>query len=143
MPSLLRSCILFLLLCLSFSATAQSAVGTWKTIDDNTGEEKSHIEIYEENGKIYGKVAKLLLSPADTTCDTCKGDKKGQPLVGMILVDGLVSKKDYWEGGTIMDPESGKSYKCKIYMDGPDKLEVRGYIGIEALGRSQYWIRVK
>ena len=140
----LKTCILSLaLLLVTYSVNGQSAVGTWKTVDDNTGEAKSHIEIYEDNGVLYGKVTSLLLKPADTICEACKGDKKDQPLIGMILLQDLVAEKDYWSGGTIMDPENGKSYKCKISLDGPDKLKVRGYIGIEALGRSQYWHRVQ
>lgn len=125
------------------AAIAQSPVGIWKTIDDNTGEAKSHIEIYEKDGKFYGKIVKLLLSPEDKVCEACSGDKKGKPLMGMNIVENLEPYDDYWSYGTIMDPESGKVYKCSIWTEGPDKLKVRGYIGISLAGRNQIWHRVK
>ena len=127
---------------MSINLIGQSPVGIWKTIDDVTGDAKSHIEIYEENGKLYGKVVKLLMSDPSTLCTECKDDLKDQPVLGMVLMKNLVPEKNYWEKGTIMDPETGKSYKCKIYMESPNKIKVRGYIGIEALGRNQYWHRV-
>ena len=117
--------------------------GVWKTVDDVTGEAKSHIEIYEEGGKYYGKVKELLLKPADTVCDNCPGDKKGKPLVGMILLREMETYKDYYSYGRILDPENGKEYKCSAWVESPEKLVLRGYIGISALGRSQNWYRVK
>jgi len=136
--SLLLFCLAF-----SFSALAQkSPVGLWKTIDDATGDAKSHIEIYEQDGKYYGKVTKLLLKPADTLCEKCNGAKKNKPVVSMVILEGLKSYKDYWSYGRILDPENGKTYKCSIWMEGNDKLKVRGYVGISALGRSQNWQRV-
>lgn len=126
------------------SLTAQtSPIGTWKTVDDNTGDERSYIEIFEKDGKLYGKITKLLLKPADTVCENCTGAKKDKPLIGMQLLEGLKPYKDYWSYGEIMDPDSGKVYKCSIWLEGEDKLKVRGYIGISALGRTQVWHRVK
>ena len=126
------------------SLTAQnSPVGIWKTVDDNTGEARSHIEIFEENGKLYGKIVKLLQKPSDTVCDNCSGDKKGKPLIGMELLSGLKTYKDYWSYGRIMDPDNGKVYKCSVWMEGTDKLKVRGYIGFSALGRTQVWHKVE
>ncbi len=133
--------ILFFSVCI---CSGQSDItGTWKTIDDVSGDAKSYVEIYEEDGKYYGKVQKLLLKPADTVCEKCPGAKKDQPLVGMILLRELESYKDYWSYGRILDPENGKEYKCSVWADGADKLVLRGYIGISALGRSQNWYRVK
>jgi len=125
------------------TALAQSPVGIWKTIDDNTGEAKSHVEIYEKDGKFYGKVAKLLISSPDRLCDACPGDKQGKPILGMELLWDLEPYRDYWSYGQIMDPENGKTYKCSIWLEGDDTLKVRGYIGISALGRNQTWYRVK
>lgn len=134
----------FLFISLSLVCYTQSTiVGTWKTIDDNTGEEKSHVEIYEQGGAVYGRIVALLLKPEDTLCTECKGADKDQPVVGMVIIKNLASYENHWHGGTIMDPESGKIYKCKIYSEGENKLKVRGYIGIEALGRNQYWHRIK
>lgn len=122
---------------------AQTPIGIWKTIDDVTDEAKSHVEIYEENGKVYGKITKLLRKAPDTICESCKGEKKNKPLIGMIILEGLQTQNESWGGGTIMDPENGKTYKCKMSMETNDKLKVRGYIGIEALGRNQFWYRVE
>ncbi len=143
--SILRYLLAIGLLICSYSIDlgAQAGpVGLWKTIDDSTGEAKSHVEIYEENGLLYGKVRHLLLKPNDTVCKQCTGDKKNQPVVGMIILQDMKPNKSYWQGGTIMDPENGKSYKCKIYLEGDNKLKVRGYIGFEALGRNQFWERI-
>ena len=127
---------------LSYTQSA-SPIGIWKTIDDETGEAKSQVEIYEENNKLYGKIVKLLLKPADSICYACTGDKKDQPVLGMLIIEDMIPSEKYWSGGKIMDPENGKYYKCKIYMENEDKIKVRGYIGIELAGRNQYWERVK
>ena len=126
------------------SGNAQTASGKWKTIDDATGKAKSVVEIYENNGKIYGKIVDILdKSKEDKVCDECDGAKKGKPIKGMIILEGLKKKGSSWEGGTILDPNSGKVYKCSLTLDGPDKLKVRGFVGISLLGRTQSWQRVK
>ncbi len=135
--------LVLLTLVTTLAGNAQTPIGIWKTIDDVTDEAKSHVEIYEENGKIYGKISKLLRKAPDTLCEACKGKKKNKPLIGMVVLEGLAPQNDSWSGGTIMDPENGKTYKCKMSMETNDKLKVRGYIGIEALGRNQYWYRVE
>ena len=127
------------------NTTAQSIIGTWKTIDDVTGEAKSHIDIYEDKGKVYGKISKLLLSPQDKTCDTCPGDKKNKNLVGMVVFwDMKNDGYNQWSGGKILDPENGKTYKCKLWFEegNDNQLNMRGYIGISLLGRNQQWQRV-
>lgn len=131
---------LVLVLAVSISAQAQSIVGKWKTIDDNTGKEKSIIEIYEKGGKYYGKVTKLLNpSKADPKCDNCTGTDKGKPIVGLVIIKDLEKKGNEYSGGKITDPESGKEYKCTVKLNGADKLDVRGYVGISLLGRTQTW----
>ena len=121
---------------------AQSVIGKWKTIDDHTGEAKSIVEISEKNGKIYGKVLKILTDKKDAKCDKCPGADKGKPIEGLTIIKGLKKDGSSYSGGTIMDPGTGKEYKCAIKLNGSDKLDVRGYIGIQALGRTQIWIRV-
>jgi len=133
-----------LLLCLAQFCLAQSGItGTWKTIDDETGNPKSHITITEKDGKYYGSVTDILTDRIDAVCDKCDGAKKDQPIMGMQLLENLEVYKDYYSYGTILDPNNGKIYKCSVWNDGDDKLTVRGYIGISALGRSQTWHRVK
>jgi len=141
-----KNLLLTFLLVLFSVATAigQSPLGTWKTIDDNSGEAKSHVEISESNGKFVGKVAKLLIKPADTVCEKCSGSKKNKPVVGMEIVWGLTPYSDYWSYGTIMDPENGKEYKCSVWFESgkPDELKVRGkhWSGVY---RTQTWYRIK
>jgi uncharacterized protein (DUF2147 family) len=123
---------------------AQSPVGTWKTIDDNSGQARSQVEIYESNGKIYGKITDLLLKSNDTLCDECEGSKKNQPVVGMVIIEDLKPYEAYWKDGTILDPESGSTYNCSIWFEegDTDELKVRGkhWTGIY---RTQTWYREK
>lgn len=117
-------------------------VGKWKTIDDATGKEKSIVAIYEDDGKLAGKVEKLLDPEAKTTCDKCEGDLKDQPIVGMRILWGMKKDGSNWSGGKILDPKNGKTYRCSLSLaDGGKKLNVRGFIGIALIGRTQTWIR--
>lgn len=139
---------LLLTLCLflgsMLAVQAQDVVGKWKTIDDNTGKEKSIVEIYKEGDKYYGKVLKLLNpSKPNPTCNNCTGEEKGAPIEGLVIIKGLQKKGDEYTGGKITDPESGKQYKCTIKLNGKDKLDVRGYVGISLLGRTQTWEKAK
>lgn len=125
--------------------------GLWKTVSDegeDKGKAKSHVEIFEKDGAYFGKVNRLLLKPQDTLCTKCVGDLKDKPVVGMVIFQDMkkTGKIDdtlgvEFAGGTIMDPDNGKTYKCKIWVKG-DVLTVRGFIGIPTLGRSQQWYRV-
>jgi uncharacterized protein (DUF2147 family) len=125
------------------SVSAQ-VTGKWKTIDDETGEAKSIVEIYEQNGKIYGKVVEIL-NPAkkDSKCTKCEGADKDKPIDGLVIIKGLTKDGDEYTDGDILDPKKGKLYSCTIKLDGKDKLSVRGYVGISMFGRSQTWSRVK
>ncbi len=127
-------------------ATAQlnsSFTGVWKTIDDKTGEAKSHVEIYESNGKLHGKIVKLLAKPADTVCSECPGNRQNKPLIGMVILENLTPYENYWKNGTILDPENGNSYGCSIWLeDGKtNELKVRGKHW-SGLYRTQTWYRV-
>lgn len=125
-------------------ASAQGVFGKWKTIDDETGEAKSIVEIYQKDGKVYGKVVEILTKGReDAVCEECKGKNKDKPIKGMVILNGLSKDKDEYSGGTILDPTNGKEYKCYISLENSDKLKVRGYVGFSLLGRSQYWHRVK
>jgi uncharacterized protein (DUF2147 family) len=117
----------------------ESPVGVWKTIDDESGEAKSLVKIYERDGKLYGKVQKLFKNP-DATCDACEGDDYGKPIVGMTILWGLEQDDDEWSGGKIFDPKKGKTYKCTLWLDDGD-LKVRGYVG--PFHRTQTWHRVE
>ena len=128
-------------------AQAPSAVGRWTTIDDETKKPKSVITIYEEGGKLFGKIEKLFREPNEEQnplCDKCEGTLKNQPITGMVILRDLKKDGDEWTGGTILDPANGKTYKAKIAVqDGGKKLKVRGYIGMALLGRTQHWVRAE
>ena len=140
-----RTLFMFLFVALTgvLSATAQ-VTGKWKTVDDETGEAKSIVEVYEQGGKVYGKVVEIL-NPAkkNAKCQKCKGDDKDKPILGLTIIKGLIKDGDEYTDGDILDPQKGKLYSCTIKLDGKDKLVVRGYMGISMLGRSQTWTRVK
>ncbi|REC79792.1 DUF2147 domain-containing protein [Chryseobacterium elymi] len=113
--------------------------GKWKTIDDETKQAKSIVEIYKKSdGKYYGKVSQLLIKPANPNCTGCKDDRKGKPILGMEIIRGLKKEGDEFTGGTITDPKTGKTYKCTITKN-DDKLNVRGYMGVSMFGRTQVW----
>lgn len=124
-------------------ANAQSEIiGKWKTIDDNTGEAKSIVVIYKKGSKIYGKIDRILKeSDRDKLCKECEGEDYNKPIEGMVILKGLQKDGNEYENGTIMDPENGKVYKCKIWVDedDPNVLNVRGYIAF--LFRTQKWIK--
>ena len=128
----------------SFTGSAQDVFGKWKTIDDVSGEAKSIIDIYERDGKVYGKILKILNEEhKDDVCTECTGKYKDQPIVGLEFLSGLEKDGGTYEDGKIIDPENGKEYKCYIELEKKDTLKVRGYIGFSLLGRTQYWYRVE
>jgi len=116
--------------------------GLWITQDDETGKKKSEVLIYQENGKLYGKIVRLLL-PEDQgkLCEKCKGREKNKPIAGLVIVKDLILEEDTWEDGTIMDPKSGKVYDCYLNLEDANTLKVRGFLGFSLLGRTQIWKR--
>jgi uncharacterized protein (DUF2147 family) len=127
-----------------FNAQSQSVLGKWKTVDDETGEAKSIVEVYEKGGKIYGKVVEILRTEhKKDVCSKCEGADKNKPILGMVIISGLKKEDSEYNGGTVLDPQNGKKYKCYITLESPDKLKLRGYIGLSIMGRTQYWTRVR
>ncbi|ADQ81735.1 DUF2147 domain-containing protein [Riemerella anatipestifer] len=135
--------LIFATMALMFSAMSHAQIeGKWKTIDDETGQAKSIVEIFKKSdGKYYGKVVQLLIKPADPNCSLCKDDRKGKPILGMEVIRGIKKDGNTFDGGTITNPKNGKVYKCSIEREG-NKLNVRGYIGISIAGRTQVWHKV-
>ena len=131
-----------LLLSLFLLLQTPSVEGTWVNIDDETGQAKSEIELYVEQGKLYGRVLRLLL-PEDQgkKCVNCKGSDKNKPIEGLLIVRGLSRENAAWTDGKIMDPANGKSYDCTIRLEDPNTLNVRGFLGFSFLGRTQVWKR--
>ena len=102
--------------------------------------------IWERDGTVYGKILKLINpDEPDPVCTRCKGKRQGQKITGMVILWGMTKRDNGWyEGGRILDPENGKIYGCKIRVTGGgSKLEVRGFLGISLLGRTQHWKRVR
>ncbi len=123
---------------------AQDIVGKWKTIDDKTHKAKSVVLIYKKSdGKYYGKIVKLYKDPGEDPnpkCDKCKGKLHNKPILGMVILTGLKKKgPNLWDGGKILDPESGNVYDVKMWIEN-GKLHVRGYLGWSLIGRSQVWL---
>ena len=121
-------------------------VGTWRSVDDKTGEAKSEIQITENGGVMEGHVLKILRKDAtpDSVCTECKDKLKDHKLIGLPVITGAkkAEGKDVWEGGKILDPESGKTYTLRLTpVEDGKKLEVRGSIG--PFGRTQTWQRVQ
>ena len=138
-----------LLLCAATgTALAQATpAGLWKTIDDETKAEKSLVRITDNGGVLTGKVEKILTDKVDAKCVECTDERKGQPVQGMTILRDIkpdASDKGTWVGGDILDPNNGKIYKVLLKLaDGGKKLDVRGYIGMPMLGRTQTWLRVE
>ncbi|MBN8715102.1 MAG: DUF2147 domain-containing protein [Xanthomonadales bacterium] len=133
-------------------AANDSPVGKWKTIDDATNQAKSIVEITDQDGQLEGKILELLNRTPDDiardgehpVCARCTDARKGQPLVGMVIMTGVTQDGDTWDGGRILDPKNGKTYKVSLKVtNGGQNLEVHGYIGFSLLGRTQTWERVE
>ena len=137
--------VLFLTLCLiifSNPMNAQSITGKWKTIDEETGQAKSIVEIYKKENKYYGKVIDIIdVTKRDAKCNLCTDSRKNQPINGMEIIKDLVKNEDEFEDGTILDPNNGKIYDCKIWLKDNNTLNVRGYVAF--FYRTQEWIRVQ
>ncbi|HCY85066.1 MAG TPA: DUF2147 domain-containing protein [Desulfobacteraceae bacterium] len=138
----LGTLVLFITLVAAASAWAQtSIIGKWKTIDDETNEPKSIVQIFEKDGKYYGKIVKLFRKPGEDPnpiCDDCKDDddRKNQPITGMEIIRDLEKGGDKYKDGTILDPKDGKIYDCKLWVE-DGTLKVRGYIAF--FYRTQTW----
>lgn len=141
--AILTSVLTLFLVC---SAYAQAPiVGKWKTIDDETNEPKSMVEIIEKDGKYFGTIVELFRKPGEEpnpVCDKCKSDddRKDKPVLGMQIIRNLVQDGDEYEDGTILDPGDGKVYDCKLWVE-DGNLMVRGYIAF--FFRTQTWFKVE
>ena len=135
---------LFVFLLFSQFSFSQNIIGKWKTIDDETGKEKSIVEIFEKNGKVFGRILEVLdPEKKNKKCELCDGEDKNKSIQGLVIIKGLTKEDDEYSNGKILDPKNGKLYKCSISLESKDKLKVRGYIGISLIGRTQYWYRAK
>lgn len=144
MKNIIKAAGIVLLMFVSLSVFAASPMGNWKTIDDVSGQAKSIVKISGSATNLTGTVVKLFPG-AMTTCTACSGGMKNQPIVGMRVMWGLKQNPknpNEWTGGSIMDPKSGKVYRCMLTV-APNgaSMVVRGYLGVSMFGRSQTWYR--
>lgn len=139
----MKKILLVLTLLATVSVNGQTIVGQWKTIDDETGKPRSIVEIFERDGKYFGKIQRLFREPGeeqDPVCDECDDYRKGKKIIGMeIITDMKFNKKDNeYHKGEIIDPENGNIYDCKLWVDGEGNLNVRGYLLF--FYRTQTWL---
>jgi len=135
-------CLSMLLMTWNAIADNSAILGQWQTVDDKTGKTNATVELYEQDGKVYGKIAQLFQETGkpEPVCTKCIDERKDQKVRGMVIIKDLDKKGNEWSGGTILDPKEGKIYKCKIWLE-EGKLKVRGYIGF--FFRTQTWQPVK
>lgn len=138
----MRALTLFITLIFNFCLAA-GVEGNWRTIDDETGEARSVLSLWVDNGELKGKVVSLINpDEPNPVCEKCQGKRKNQPIEGMTIIWGLKQMDNQWSGGTILDPSNGKEYKAKLALgEGGNTLEVRGFIGFALIGRTQIWQR--
>ncbi len=139
----MRISLVIFFFCGFMATEAQSIIGKWKTIDAQDGDKaKSIVEIYEEKGKIFGKIIEILNpEEKDALCEKCKGEEKNTPVLGLVIIKNMLSDGPYFRKGTIFHPEQGKTFRCRLKLTkDPDVLQVRGYVGF--LFATQYWERI-
>jgi uncharacterized protein (DUF2147 family) len=141
-------CLALLMGVISQLALAQATpAGLWKTIDDATKKERSLVRISEAGGVFSGRIEKSLNpdDKPDAVCEKCTDERKGKPLIGMLLIRNIkqnADDKEVFDGGDVVDPDNGKVYRLRLKpIDGGKKLEVRGYIG--PFYRNQVWLRAE
>ncbi|WP_345263913.1 DUF2147 domain-containing protein [Nibrella viscosa] len=124
---------------------ADSVVGIWLN-----GTKKGHVQIYKQGDRYYGKLIHLT-EPNDPVTGKPKTDSKNtnaslreRPILGLNIMHGFKYDADNsWIDGKIYNPEDGKEYSCKMTLKDPHTLDVRGYVGISLIGKTQTWTRLK
>ena len=128
------------------SAAEPTATGLWQQVDDKTGEVGGWFLVFEKDGAYQGAIAKTFPKPGEDPnplCKKCEGDQKNAPSLGLVLIKGMKRNGLKYDKGTILDPRDGKVYNAFLEVSPDGKtLRVHGYIGMEVLGRSQYWKRL-
>ena len=142
MTRFLLAAAVTVLLTASIAVAVESPVGKWKTVDEKSGKVVSEVELYDQGGKLYGKIVGLTdpnnAQGQPKKCTACTGEDKDKPIVGLVIIKGLSAEKDRYKGGTILDPDDGKVYKAEVWEEG-GKLKVRGYLGV--FYRTQTWVK--
>ncbi len=139
-----KTLLTLVLVVVAISVNAQSIFGKWHSTNENTGEVDSVIEVYKKEGKAFAKVVEITdSSRKDAVCEQCEDENKNKPILGLNILTGLEKDGEEWSGGNILDPRNGKTYKCYIKLIKPNKLKIRGYIGLTLFGKTAYWERAE
>jgi len=121
---------------------ADSVIGPWKTVDEKSGKVLSEVELYDQGGKLFGKITRLTepnnAQGQPKVCTKCQGEDKDKPIVGLVIIKDLSASGDRYKGGTITDPDDGKVYRAELWPE-DGKLKVRGYLG--PFYRTQTWLK--
>ncbi len=145
------SLLLFQVMVIASTATqagtdAPTADGIWRQVDES-GKVGALVTITNEGDVFVGRLSRLFIDPGDDpnpVCANCPGDKHNQPFLGLVFIEGMKQSGLNYNGGTILDPETGDIYKAKMSLSADGKkLTVRGYLGLSIFGRSQIWTRVE
>lgn len=122
---------------------AAAIIGVWKTGDGN-----AMVRIYKNGEKFQGKIV-WLKEPNDPETGKPKLDKnhseeanRTRPILGLVNIWGFSFKeKNIWDEGNIYDPKNGNTYSCTMKLINTNTLEVRGFIGVSLIGRTDTWTR--
>ena len=138
-----RAAAALALLLVALPALAQTPVGTWRTIDEETNQPKSIVRVFDRGGRLHGEIVRLL--PEGRMCVDCAPRYNGQNLRGTEILSGFRRNgtSSTWEGGRITDPKSGRTYRARMQVQSDGRLKVWGYVGIDTAltRRVQYWVR--
>ncbi|MEZ4803275.1 MAG: DUF2147 domain-containing protein [Gelidibacter sp.] len=133
---------LLIFLFISVTVNAQSVFGKWKTFNSD-GEFRSIVEVFEKDGYVNGRIVRIAVeSKRNNLCTECKGKDKNQKIEGLVLMKKFVWDEDAYVNGTITNPDDGKVYRAKFWLDeeNPNILRVRGYIGF--FYKTMEWRRI-
>jgi uncharacterized protein (DUF2147 family) len=128
------------------AADLTSPVGRWQILDEQTHAARAVVEMTLVEGELQGRTVQAFPLPGEEPnqrCVKCQGERKDQPMLGMVILWGLRQNGTAWEGGHVLDPTSGRTYHATVtLLEGGTKLRVRGYFGVSLFGRSQTWLRL-
>ncbi len=120
---------------------ADTVEGRWLTMGDESGKPEAVVRLYRDGIELKGELVEVF-DPDAQVCGLCPGDKKGKPLKGLEFLWGFRRHGGKWNGGRVLDPESGKIYQAEMILaDHGQRLRLRGYLGVPWLGRTQTWVR--
>ncbi len=138
--------VLFLLFASTLSVFAQKKddiLGKWL---NSSGE--GQIEIFKKGEKYFGKLI-WIKDPNDEKgkpkldVKNPNANLRTKPILGLEIVKDFVFEDEKWTDGKVYDPKTGKSYSGNMSLENPNQLNMRGYVGISLIGRTEVWKKVK